>query len=44
LVELHDLKPDAEEPEAFRRIQFGKTKTSAQPKSRLHEWASWLLQ
>jgi len=42
LAEVHDLKRDAETPQASGRIQFGK-KNWMEPKSKLNTWASWLL-
>jgi hypothetical protein len=52
LVAVHDARQDGESTHEFRRIQFGKKNVKKsvkknmpiQPKSRLNEWASWLLQ
>jgi predicted RNA-binding Zn-ribbon protein involved in translation (DUF1610 family) len=43
-AEIHDSKQGAETTHIFQRNQFGKKRTFIQPKSRLNEWASWLLQ
>jgi hypothetical protein len=47
--ELHDAKRDAEPTLSFESSQFGSKNICiqdicAQPKSRLNQWVSWLLQ
>jgi hypothetical protein len=49
---VHDARHDGESTHEFQKIQFGKKNVKksvkknmpVQPKSRLNEWASWLLQ